>query len=517
MRSEQTSIGAGAPPRGGRGGRRLALAGITMGALAAISGMHPASAAASASDDLRRAGLVDSPGIALVRYQVSALVQDTSTGKTYGDLVHAGQPVSAGAVGTGFFVSSDGYLVTAGHLAAPTDDAVKQEVLTQFFAEAISTGQCTACDPDPAIDAARNASFYALTSVTRQITVYTQDQDFAGGSVEGLTAELRVSSPFGARDTAVIKVTGSNYPVLPVGDSSKVQVQDPVSVIGYPGATFQFTDARSLTTPSITTGTVTAEKQSNGVNVFQSDATILHGNSGGPMINSAGEVIGIVSMGPSDTTNFLITSNDVKDLLRQAGADNRAGQIDQLWRDGLALYDGSHYRKAAEAFSQCLDLNRVQVGCRDYRTKATAAFPQDVPVAAGTAPATPLGGSSPGLAVLGGGLTILVALGAALILRGRRSAATAAPAAPGPGAPGSAWAAAEQLYRWALPVSEPTPSNGHHADLGVTLRANPAAAMAAWQPAAASVAVVARPDACPRCSTPRTGQPFCGGCGTPLS
>jgi len=102
-----------------------------------------------------------------------------------------------------------------------------------------------------------------------------------------------------------------------IADSSSVGVGDPVFIIGAPyGLTY-----------ALSSGIVSAHWRPNTVNrefplaeFFQTDATINTGNSGGPMFNSAGEVIGIVShmiskSGGSEGLGFVVTANSVRKLL----------------------------------------------------------------------------------------------------------------------------------------------------------------------------------------------------------
>jgi S1-C subfamily serine protease len=93
-------------------------------------------------------------------------------------------------------------------------------------------------------------------------------------------------------DVAVLRVTDPNVKLQPVplGDSSKVKVGEPVAAIGSP-----FLEAGSLSV-----GVVSAINRSlaSGTafqipGAIQTDAAINHGNSGGPLFNAAGEVIGI--------------------------------------------------------------------------------------------------------------------------------------------------------------------------------------------------------------------------------
>jgi S1-C subfamily serine protease len=95
-------------------------------------------------------------------------------------------------------------------------------------------------------------------------------------------------------DIAVLKINpeGRNLTVLPLGDSSKLNVGDPVVAIGNPFGLQR----------TVTTGIVSAlQRQVDAPSgfpisdVIQTDASINPGNSGGPLLNAKGEVIGINS------------------------------------------------------------------------------------------------------------------------------------------------------------------------------------------------------------------------------
>ncbi len=108
------------------------------------------------------------------------------------------------------------------------------------------------------------------------------------------TTEAKVLGADRSTDLAVLKVdpSGLNLRPLPLGSSSEVIVGDPVVAIGNPFGQ----------TGTLTTGVVSAKgRQIEGLNgftidnVIQTDAAINPGNSGGPLIDAAGEVIGINS------------------------------------------------------------------------------------------------------------------------------------------------------------------------------------------------------------------------------
>ena len=121
-------------------------------------------------------------------------------------------------------------------------------------------------------------------------------------------------------DVAVLKIdpSGKNLTVLPLGDSSKAQVGDPVVAIGNP-----FGLQRTVTT-GIVSGLQRQVDAPSGfpiTDVIQTDAAINPGNSGGPLINARGQVIGINSQIQTGGGNgsvgigFAVPINTVKQLL----------------------------------------------------------------------------------------------------------------------------------------------------------------------------------------------------------
>jgi serine protease Do len=138
-------------------------------------------------------------------------------------------------------------------------------------------------------------------------------------------------------DVAFLKINDAQGKTLvpaAIGDSSKVQVGDAVVAIGNALGQFQNT-----VTSGIVSGygrSVQASSQGSGQSVenlddlFQTDAAINEGNSGGPLVNLNGQVIGINTAiaGNAQNIGFAIPVNDVKGLIEQVEA---SGKLQQPW------------------------------------------------------------------------------------------------------------------------------------------------------------------------------------------
>jgi len=116
---------------------------------------------------------------------------------------------------------------------------------------------------------------------------------------DGTTYPARLVGIDDANDLAVLKVNAPNLPVAPLGNSSNLLIGEWAIAIGNP---YGFVIANSE--PSVTVGVVSGvgrnlATQSEGsgvyVDMIQTDASINPGNSGGPLVNAAGEVIGVNS------------------------------------------------------------------------------------------------------------------------------------------------------------------------------------------------------------------------------
>lgn len=143
-----------------------------------------------------------------------------------------------------------------------------------------------------------------------------------------LPARLIGIDPFDQSDLAIVKVdAGASLPAAEIGDSSQLRVGQLVVAIGSPLGTFQ----NSVTSGVISAlgRTVQVQRPGRGVvqlrDLIQTDAAINQGNSGGPLVNSLGQVIGIntVVAGEAQNIGFAIPINVAKPVMRSAVEEGR--------------------------------------------------------------------------------------------------------------------------------------------------------------------------------------------------
>jgi serine protease Do len=132
------------------------------------------------------------------------------------------------------------------------------------------------------------------------------------------TVEAKVVGSDPPSDLAVLKIDGHNLPILPFGDSDRARVGDVALAIGSPLGLRQ----------TVTAGIISAKERSTGVSdgsfedFLQTDAPINQGNSGGALINTNAELVGINAaiLSPTGTSigiGFAIPSNMARNIMNQ--------------------------------------------------------------------------------------------------------------------------------------------------------------------------------------------------------
>ncbi len=143
-------------------------------------------------------------------------------------------------------------------------------------------------------------------------------------TADGQDLQATVVTTDPAHDIAVIKASGgSNLTAATLGDSSNLEVGQTVLAIGSPLGEFTETVTKGIVSALDRSITVTDDLTGRPVQLsglVQTDAAINPGNSGGPLIDDAGQVMGMNSAlaGNSEGIGFAIPINAAKDLISQA-------------------------------------------------------------------------------------------------------------------------------------------------------------------------------------------------------
>jgi Do/DeqQ family serine protease len=135
---------------------------------------------------------------------------------------------------------------------------------------------------------------------------------------DGRTLDAKVVGSDPPSDLAVLKIEASNLPLLSLGDSNRVRIGDVVLAIGNPLGVGK----------TVTMGIISAKGRQTGLSngtfedFLQTDAPINQGNSGGALVNTDGELIGINSQilsqsGGSIGIGFAIPSNMARNVMDQ--------------------------------------------------------------------------------------------------------------------------------------------------------------------------------------------------------
>ncbi|MBJ7353416.1 MAG: trypsin-like peptidase domain-containing protein [Thermoleophilaceae bacterium] len=280
----------------------LIATGVIGGKETVVQGGGVAATTANATGDSKTVGAIykeSSPAVVSIAARVSTGGESTF-----------GQEQEGTATGTGFVISDDGYIITNDHVV----DGHQGDVKVTFNDDKSITGKVIGQDP--------------------------------------------------SNDVAIVKVDKGDHKLttLPLGDSGKVAVGDPVVAIGNP---FGLNQTVTTGIVSALQRTITAPNNFSIDNVIQTDAAINPGNSGGPLINGSGEVIGINSQiatggsggsGGNVGIGFAVPINTVKRIIPQL---EKNGKVDYAY---LGVSTGTLPSAAAERLKLGTDEGAV-VAC----------------------------------------------------------------------------------------------------------------------------------------------------------
>jgi len=281
--------------------------------------------------------------------------------------------------GTGWFIDPSGWVMTNGHVVQPAYETPRW-LVNQMAQRAVTTAclpdalKAAKLEPGEKPDAEEALKRRVLDRVLPSVKVTIAPKiSVTLSSGTRLKSEVKKYSPPASavvgdpsgRDLALLKVPDGNYPMLPLADSTVAQIGDPIRILGFPGVVLshELLNQSASVDASVTNGAVSGFKQDKANNPYiQTDASAAWGNSGGPVINTRAELLGVLTFvslapGPEGSIvqgfNFIIPAQGVKDFVKDTPVKiNDLGKFNPAWFAGLHDFFTEDWKDAVRKFEQ---------------------------------------------------------------------------------------------------------------------------------------------------------------------
>src|SRR3989344_3620104 len=221
-------------------------------------------------------------------------------------------PVDEYLVGSGFIIHPDGYIATNAHVVS--QETVKQMLASESALSALYENALFLSDAEMQefLKSETDNSFskkvlqyvieHSIFELESEVAVLRPDSEKRAMPdllAEGFPATIvSVNDAFleDERDVALLKIAETGLPALSLGNGEELAVGTRVFIMGFP-ATAELNQNSALEA-TFTQGVVSAIKRSanRDFRIFQTDAKVSEGSSGGPLFDERGDVVGIVSV-----------------------------------------------------------------------------------------------------------------------------------------------------------------------------------------------------------------------------
>ena len=347
----------------------------------------PAATEAATEAELQSAVFRAKPAVVMIAVRIGA----TATVRCSTGPPVVVRPGTIGELGSGSIIHPDGWIVTNGHVVQPYQEGAAGPFAVELLERAVAS----ACAPelDGLSAPARTERIRALAAqpenrgglvVERALEVHLSNGKAYPAAVKFysppayVVVGTRTDASGNAheehgRDVAIVKVEDKELPVVRLaGHSTDLHLGQALFVIGFPGvvASHELLSRATRYEPSITTGRVSGFKEDiGGQRVIQTDAAIIQGNSGGPVFDDRGQVVGAATFTSTQGDqvvqgfNFLIPVETIQEAARAAGVVPKGDSMfTRLWNHGVDLYVRDlHYR----AYRNMSAADRIHPGFPD--------------------------------------------------------------------------------------------------------------------------------------------------------
>lgn len=188
---------------------------------------------------------------------------------------------------------------------------------------------------------------YHVVQSAEEVNVKLKD-----GTIYPATAVIHYDA---SQDICILKINAENLPAIPLGDSSSIAIGETIYCIGNPlGLEYSFSD-----------GMLSGMRDFQRLKWLQFTAPISPGNSGGPLINSQGEVIGVVTFqaATGQNLNFALAIDEIKPFISQQPKMifqefvEKISQADYYFMEGSRYTLQNDYNQAISCYQKAIEIN----------------------------------------------------------------------------------------------------------------------------------------------------------------
>ena len=446
------------------------------------------------------------PAVAYLSIEVSAAVYDPYSERYIGKegdvrSVEDAKQFTLNYACTGFNVSSEGHIATAGHCVEVTREdqrtllAMGAEHSDQFYDYPDSNGKVI---KDPAAIAKEFDFRFRNDKGERGTNVNViAAWDVATGSIErgkGYPARILDFTDFDDGDSALLKADVEDVLAVTIAKGDDIEVGEDIVAVGYPSIVDDFLDADLE--PSYNDGRITAKSTEKGLyESYETSARVAGGMSGGPVVNDTADIVAHNSFSlvdledGSDEVPYVRAIEGVKELMASEGVKNSLDATSRAYKNGLDAYFDGDKDVAVEELTKVTSEQADNTVAEEFLKKSRA-----------------LPDSTNWVMIIGIAVAGVIALAAvAFFLLRRRGGKAGGPGSP-PNGPGPTTTAAPSSDGEAV---APQPAAG---STTVMDAAEPDHRSSGFQPTASAEPKLETQSPAVQAQAP--GEHFCGSCGS---